>query len=287
MFVVTGVTGQVGGQVADTLLQAGERVRAVVRSAGKGAALAARGCEVVVVPDAADTRALAEALSGSEGVFLLNPPNYDPEPGFPDTGRVAGAYAEAVRTGRPARVVVLSSVGAQVARFSLLNNAGILEESLAGVGVPVAFLRPAWFLENASVDVAGAREGRIESFLQPLDRAIPMVSVHDVGRVAAEMLRESWDGCRVVELTGPRPVSPDDLALAFAAVLGRPVWAVGVPRDAWEARFRGQGMRYPEARIAMLDAFNEGWLDFEGGKAERRVGAVDAATVVAGIIGAV
>ena len=36
MFVITGITGKVGGIVADTLLNAGLPVRALVRSAEKG-----------------------------------------------------------------------------------------------------------------------------------------------------------------------------------------------------------------------------------------------------------
>jgi NAD(P)H dehydrogenase (quinone) len=40
--------------------------------------------------------------------------------------------------------------------------------------------------------------------LQPLDRAVPMVSTDDVGRAAAALLQERWEGKRVVELEGPK-----------------------------------------------------------------------------------
>jgi NAD(P)H dehydrogenase (quinone) len=48
MYAITGITGKVGGALAATLLAAGLPVRAVVRDATKGAACAARGCEVAV-----------------------------------------------------------------------------------------------------------------------------------------------------------------------------------------------------------------------------------------------
>ena len=284
MFAVTGITGQVGTQVAENLLRAGERVRAIVRNSDKGAPWAARGCEVSVVRDAADKDGLADALTGASGVFLMNPPNYDPEPGFPDTHRVADAYAGAVARTGPGRVVALSSVGAQVERFNLLNNAGILEHGLSGTAVPYACLRPAWFLENAAWDVAGARLGRIESFLQPLDRGIDMVSVRDIGRVAADLLRDKWQGTRVVELRGAGKVSPAQIAQSFAVALGRPTEVVGVSREGWDARFRHEGMRHPEARIAMLDGFNEGWLDFAYGDAEQQVGTTDLASVITALV---
>ncbi|MHA0320029.1 NmrA family NAD(P)-binding protein [Sphingomonas melonis] len=282
MFAVTGITGQVGGEVARALLEAGERVRAVVRHEDKGAAWAAYGCEVAVVADATDRAGLAAALAGTSGTFLMVPPDYDPAPGFPAARTMVAAYAGALADARPGRVVALSSIGAQIDRFNLLNNAGLLEQDLVNPGVPIAFLRPAWFIENAAWDVAAAREGAIDSFLQPTDRAIDMVSVRDIGRVAAELLRGDLQERRVVELRGPRKVSPDDLAAAFSEALGRPVQAVPVARATWEARFRAEGMRHPQARMAMLDGFNEGWIEFagEGAGIEPAVGTVDMAEVV-------
>ena len=48
MYAIMGITGQIGGIVARTLLAAKQPVRAVVRDAGKGQAWADRGCEVAV-----------------------------------------------------------------------------------------------------------------------------------------------------------------------------------------------------------------------------------------------
>ncbi|MBN8901099.1 MAG: NmrA family NAD(P)-binding protein [Rhodospirillales bacterium] len=274
MFAITGITGRVGAIAAATLLKAERQVRAVVRSEEKGAAWKARGCEIAVVPDAEDQTALERAFDGVEGVFLMNPPNYDSDAGFTDTRRRVAAAMRALSKVKPGRAVLLSTVGAQVSAFNLLNWAGIYEAALAETGIPAAFLRAAWFMENASWDVAAAREGRFPSHLQPLDRAIHRVSVKDIGRVAAELLQETWTGLRRIELAGPRKYSANDEAAGFAAVLGHPVEAVAVPRDTWDAVFRKQGMRHPEGRIRMLDGFNEGWIDFERDGTERRTGRV-------------
>jgi NAD(P)H dehydrogenase (quinone) len=48
MYAVTGITGKVGGTVAQTLLAAGEKVRAVVRDEAKGRPWADKGCEVAI-----------------------------------------------------------------------------------------------------------------------------------------------------------------------------------------------------------------------------------------------
>jgi NAD(P)H dehydrogenase (quinone) len=271
MFTVTGITGKVGGQVARNLLAQGQRVRAVVRNRAKGDEWAALGCEIFVA-SVDDAAAMTEAFRGVEGVFLMTPPNYDPEPGFPDTQRNAAAIRIAIEASRPAKVVFLSTVGAQATEPNLLNNSGITEAMLRTVPVPVAFLRAAWFMENASWDIESARSGVVHTFLQPLDHKIPMVATEDIAQTAAALLGESWKGVRIVELEGPERYSSDDVAAALASALGIPVRNEIVPRSTREELFRSQGMKYPLNRMRMLDGFNEGWIDFESGSQGSRKG---------------
>jgi len=180
-------------------------------------------------------------------------------------------------------VVFLSTVGAHVGKFNLLNNAKITEEGLRTEHVPVAFLRAAWFMENASWDVEAAKAGVVPSFLQPLDHPVPMVATADVGGTAVGLLLESWTGQRIVELEGPRRYSANDVAAGFAEAVRHPVRMEAVPRDTWEALFRSQGMKHPLPRIRMLDGFNEGWIDFEGGGAEHRTGRITLKSVLRGL----
>ncbi|MBO9122407.1 MULTISPECIES: NmrA family NAD(P)-binding protein [unclassified Rhizobium] len=264
MFAITGVTGQVGGTVATQLLQTGLPVRAILRNAEKGKAWREKGAELALA-EMTDADALTAAFTGAEGVFLLIPPTFDPTPGFPEVRAVIAALKTALLRARPERVVCLSTIGAQAEEPNLLSQLGLVEQELSRLPLPIAFLRAAWFMENAAWDVATAREaGVIASFLQPLDQAYPMVSVADVGERAASLLQESWTGKRIVELQGPEKVTPADIAAAFSKVLGKPVSAEIVARDSWEALFQGQGMRNPTPRIRMIDGFNEGWICFEG-----------------------
>ena len=91
-------------------------------------------------------------------------------------------------------------------------------------------------------------------------------------------------GTRVVELEGPRRVSPNDLAAAFASALGKPVRAEAVPPETWKALFRSQGMKNPRPRMRMLDGFNEGWIDFTDRGANARKGSVSAEQVIAALV---
>jgi uncharacterized protein YbjT (DUF2867 family) len=159
-----------------------------------------------------------------------------------------------------------------------------MEEAFGSLPMPVTFLRAAWFMENAAWDIASARNGLIETYLQPLNRAVPMVSTDDVGRAAAMLLQEDWEGTRMVELEGAQRVSPNELAAAFAKVLGTPVRAEVVPRDRWESVFRAQGMKNPAPRMQMLDGFNAGWIDFPDRGAHARKGSIGIDQAIATLI---
>ena len=284
MFAVTGITGNVGGEVARNLLAAGQPVRGVVRETRKGETWAKRGCSLVEA-DINDTAALTAAFKGAAGVFVLVPSNFDPSPDFREARAVAAALRSALDAARPNRVVYLSTIGAQATRSNLLTQHSIIEQVLGELSIPICFLRPAWFMENASWDVApAAKNGVFPSFLQPLDKPVPMVATADIGRVAAELVQTTWSGRSVVELEGPHRVTPEEIAATFADLLGRPVRTEAVPRETWESLFQSQGMKNPAPRIHMLDGFNEGWIEFESGEAGSRKGKVELRTVLQRLI---
>jgi uncharacterized protein YbjT (DUF2867 family) len=251
MYVITGITGKVGGVMARCLRAEGKPVRAVLRNLDKAVEWQNLGCDIAVA-DIGDEAALTTAFAGAEAVFILPPPNFDPLSGFPEARAEAETIRAALEKAMPGRVLCLSTVGAQASQTNLLTQRTILEQVLGDMAIPLTFLRPAWFLDNFAWDVASARdEGVIRSFLQPLDRQFPMVF-------------SDWIGRRIVEMEGPQRVSAHEAAALFSEVLQRPVRAESVPRESWSALFVAQGMRNPTPRIQMLDGFNEGWLTFEG-----------------------
>jgi NAD(P)H dehydrogenase (quinone) len=285
MYAITGITGKVGGTLARTLLAAGQPVRAIVRDKARGDAWQKLGCEIALA-SMEDTAALTAAFTGATSAFILPPPDFDPAPGYPEARATIASVAAALAAARPVRVLCLSTIGADASEDNLLSQRTLMEQALLPLALPVTFLRPGWFLDNAAWDVAPARDsGVLRSFLMPLDKRFPMVSTLDVGRTAAELIQQDWTGTRIVELEGPARVSPNDLAAAFAKVLGRPVEAETVPRDTWEALFRSQGMQNPTPRIRMLDGFNEGWISFKD-RSRTIKGTIDVETVVATLIAA-
>ena len=284
MYAITGITGKVGGALARALLAAHQPVRAVVRDADKAREWAALGCEIAFA-SMNDTSALAAAFEGAQGVFILPPSEFDPAPGFPEARAVIDALKSALEWARPGKVVCLSTIGAQAAETNLLSQRTLLEQALATLSMPVTFLRPAWFMENFAWDVAAARDdGVLVSFLQPLDKSVPMIATTDIGVVAAELIQQDWSGCRVIELEGDHRISPNEAAATFAKVLGRPVQAQLAPRETWADLFTSQGMKHPQPRMRMLDGFNDGWIEFESNDADIVKGKTTLETVLRGLL---
>jgi uncharacterized protein YbjT (DUF2867 family) len=285
MYTILGITGNVGGATARSLLAAGKKIRAVVRDRSKAAAWARQGADVVVA-DMLDATALAHAFAGTQGVFVMIPANFAPAPGFPETRALVAALRTALDRSRPPKAVYLSSVGAhRESGLGLISQIHILERELGSLPIPNAFVRAAWFMENFQWDVGPAmNRGEIDVYLDPLDRAIPMVSTQDIGRLAAGALQQAWSGNRFLELEGPRRYSPLDATEILTGLLGREVRPRQIPRAQWAAEFERGGTPADRtaSRIEMLDGFNSGWIDFEILGTEHRRGEQTLAEVLQG-----
>src|SRR3984957_18381461 len=129
VFAVTGITGNVGGEVARNLLAAGQPVRGVVRDISKCETWAKRGSHLVEA-DINNAAALTSAFKGVDGVFVLVPPSFDPSPDFREARVTATALRTALDAARPGRVVYLSTIGAQATQSNLLTQHSMIEQAL-------------------------------------------------------------------------------------------------------------------------------------------------------------
>jgi uncharacterized protein YbjT (DUF2867 family) len=275
MFVVFGATGQTGSVVADTLLEKKLPVRVVLRSDKAADAWRAKGADVAFA-DVTVVGAMTKALDGVIAVYAMNPPAYHVADMFTVAKNIGAAYVEAITQSGVQKIVLLSSVGSQHASGTgNIMTTHFLENIFGTLTIPVTFLRAAHFMDNWNgVAAVAAEKGILPSFLQPLERAIPMVAAKDIGRAAAEALTEDWTGKRIIELHGAADYSPNDVAAAFAAALKRDVQAVVLPESEWQATIIGFGAS-PEAANAwceMLRGFNSGHIIFENNGTETRRG---------------
>ncbi|MEU4834501.1 NAD(P)H-binding protein [Streptosporangium sp. NPDC023615] len=270
MYAITGVTGHVGGAAARDLLARGERVRAVVRDAARGADWTTAGAEVLVA-DFGDGAALAEAFRGCRGAFVMLPT--DPAAADADACHrgLADSIAGAVRDSGVPHVVMLSSIGAELAEGTgpvrWLHH---MENRLRETGALLTAIRSSHFQEKVETVLDAARgAGVYPVFGASADVPVPMVATRDIGGVVAESLTAPPTAGETVDLDGPL-YSERQVAEELAAVLGRPLTVVTVPRPAWVGTMVEAGVppRLAEELAGLYDAEQRGILRFGG---DRRV----------------
>ncbi|MEI9951778.1 MAG: NmrA family NAD(P)-binding protein [Pseudomonadota bacterium] len=270
MFVITGATGNTGSVAAEALLDAGKPVRVVVRNAAKAKHLAARGAQVVEA-DLSDEGALVEAFQGAAGVYLLLPPDVTLVDFFAVRKKLVEGFARAVKAAAVKHVVFLSSTGAQHSSGTgMIVSTYAGEQALRATGLPVTFVRAAYFLENwASVLQPAKQDGVLPSFIAA-SHAIPMVASRDIGKTVARALLDGPRGTRVIELGGPADVSPTEVAATLSKILGRDVKVAEVPLEAAVPTFTSFGFSQSVAEgfREMFEGIANGKVSWEGGSAE-------------------
>ncbi len=262
MFLVTGITGNVGGATARHLLAAGKQVRALVRDEAKAAAWASQGVELVR-GEWQDAAAMARALDGVEGAYLMMPPTQTPSRDFREAKAVVASYKEALANAAPPKLVALSSMGSEkTSGLGLITSTHILEEGLGNLPIPTAFIRAGSFYENYLFGLQAAQGGTLPIFYAPTDRKLPMVATEDIGAEAARLLTTEWTGKRFIELGSM--ISSDELAAELGTVLGRDVKAQAIPREAWSGALQHMGLPAGStwAYEEMIDGVNSGWIGF-------------------------
>ena len=267
MFVITGVTGNTGSVVATTLLAAKQPVRVVLRDAAKADAWKAKGAEVAIA-DLGDEAALAKALAGATGAYILLPPTAWNATGIAaDRKLKIAAITNAVKTAKPKHVVMLSSIGANHASGTgPVASLHALEVELGKTAVPTTFLRAAYFMDNWAGMIDGAIKSGSLYYGAKDGLAFAQVATEDIGRTAAKLLVESAPkGMRIVELAGPKEYTLADAAAAIAKASGKPVGAVSVPIPAVVQSLVGMGasQELAEGMGELTDALNKGLLQFE------------------------
>lgn len=264
-FAIAGITGHTGQATADALLARGHHIRAIVRDAAKAAAWQARGAEVAVA-DLADPGALAAALRGTGGAFLLVPPNLAAPRYREHQDRVTRSLAAALAESGVPRAVFLSSIGAQRERGTgPIAGIHTAEQLLGRVpGTAVTFLRAGYFYENVAATLGSVVEAGVLPSFFPAALPIAMTSTGDIGRLAAELLTDAPGPTRVVQLGTPR--THDELAAALAKLTGTPVRVHEAPLEAVAPTFVSLGFSPDLAALyaEMIGAIRDG-LAFEPG----------------------
>lgn len=240
MMLVTGATGEVGRAVVAELLKLGVPVRATSRDPEQ--ARLPDGVEVVRA-DLADADAVATAVSGVDGVFLLTGGSEIP---LHDKTVAAAAARAGVR-----RIVKLSSgrVGDETATDPIPSWHREGERAVRESGVPWTMLRPMGFMSNALMWAGPIREqGAV--FAPYAEGRVTVIDPLDIAAVAAVALTSAEVG-QVLTLSGPQALSPGEQVAILGEVLGRPLRFVEVEPAAARAAIISHGVP-PEMADAIM-----------------------------------
>lgn len=261
--VVTASTGNIGKVAVQHLLEAGEDLILPVRNPEKAKGFADRGA-TVLQGSMEDPEFIAAACRGADALFWLTPPDFSAADFRAYQNSMGRSAARAVRDSGVGRVVNLSSIGAERGSgMGPVNGLHDVERLLNDTPADVLHLRPTFFMENFILSLQTIAEtGTIFMPVRGSSR-IPMVATRDIGKVAADRLRDaSWSGRGILDILGPAGLSFDEAAVAIGEGIGRDVKFVTAEPGAAREVLMGYGLPAATADLTLelYRAIDEGLM---------------------------
>jgi uncharacterized protein YbjT (DUF2867 family) len=219
MILVTGATGTIGREVFRRLAAAGERPRAFVRDPQIARARLGDAVDHVV-GDLDHPRTLEAALAGADRVFLLTRQSSRQ----PQQERTV--IDAAVRSS--ARQVVKLSVFRADDRspLQIARQHWDTERAVERSGLAYALVRPVFLMQNL---LAMVRDGAIRTAAE--DGRVAMVDARDVAAVAVAALTSRRCDGNTYTLTGPQPLTFDEVAEILSEQTGTRIRHLRVAPD--------------------------------------------------------
>jgi uncharacterized protein YbjT (DUF2867 family) len=219
--LITGVTGNQGGAVAQALQGAGFNLRGLTRKpdSERAAELARQGVEIVK-GDLDDEATLRRALAGAWGVF-----------GVQNAGE-AGVEREEEQGKRLAALAreagvehyVYTSVGSADKRTGVphFDSKGRIEDTVRGLGFPShVILRPVFFMENLVAPYT--LQGSTLAVALAPGVKLQMIAVEDIGWFGARAFTHAAAlNRREIDIAGDVRTMPESAEILTTA-LGRPI----------------------------------------------------------------
>ncbi len=248
---LTTPTGQIGSSTVRNLLDAGHTdLVLLVRDASK---------LPDDVRDATQTREgvqqdadfVREATQGADALLWISPPDWSTDSVFDWYEALGRVAASAVESNGIARVVHVSSEGAQDHdSHGPVSGLGRIEGLLDATGAATRHLRPTFFFENFKAQIPAIQNAGSVFFPVPTTTTTGMIATGDIAQVATDLLTADFQGQHIVPLHGARDYSYDEAAAILSDALGREVTAQQIPVEALREQLASMG-----ATTAWLSGF--------------------------------
>ncbi|MER7196293.1 NAD(P)-dependent oxidoreductase [Streptomyces sp. CB01635] len=250
MIVVTGATGKLGRQIAESLLThvPADRVGVSVRDPQKAQDLADRGVRVRQ-GSFSDAAGLAHAFEGASQVLIVSVDKMGEEAVRQHRAAIEGAVAAGAR-----RILYTSHMGASAtSHFEPCRDHAAAEETLRTCGVPYTALRNGFYATSALQFLGhGLESGEAEL---PADGPVSWTAHADLADAAAAVLADEgrFEG-PTPPLTAAQALTFDDIAGIASEAQGRSVKRITTPDDAFREQLVGHGVP-AEAADQLLGVF--------------------------------
>jgi NAD(P)H dehydrogenase (quinone) len=248
VLLVTGASGHLGRRVVELLLdkKAGH-VIAGTRDPAKVADLVDKGAEARVV-DFDRPETLAEAFKGVDRLLLIS------TDALPVRKRQQRAAVEAAAKAGVGHIVYTSAPNPQPSESDAVTDSHYwTEQAIAAAPAGFTILRNNIYAEIILMGLANAlKSGQL--FTATGGGGRNYVTREDCAAVAAAALSEAFDGRRILDVTGPAPVTQGEIAAWASEIAGKPVAHVPVSAEAMRQGLVSAGL--PEVYAEALTGFD-------------------------------
>ncbi|CDO04697.1 Quinone oxidoreductase 2 [Oceanobacillus picturae] len=249
-FLVTGATGKLGSKIVEKILETipASQLVVSVRNPEKAKHLSERGVEVrhgdFDLPETMDA-----AFTGIDRLLIISADGDNEKRIRQHTDAIAAAERANVQF-----IAYTSIANASESKMILAPPHQATEAAILKTGIPYAFLRNNWYLENEIASIQGvlagapwvtsAKTGRTGWALQ-----------QDYAEAAATVLTGEGHENKIYELSGT-PLTQEALVSALESVLEKDIAVQQVDDDTYADTMKDAGV--PEAVIPFLLGIQEG-----------------------------
>lgn len=219
---ITGSLGNVAGPLTKQLLAEGHELTVISSNNDRKKDIEAIGA-TAAIGSITDESFLAGAFAGADAVFAMTPPNLGLQNIVDNTAAAGKAIVNAVKQAGVNRVVLLSSIGAELdGGTGPIRGLHAIENAYNELeGVNVTFLRAGYFYINFNNSIPMVQHsGILGSNLDP-DTKVPLVHPKDIAAAAAEELLKETSGTNVRYIVSDVK-TPAEITAAFGKAIGKP-----------------------------------------------------------------